>query len=126
METSILNDTKKILGIGEDYTAFDTDIITHINMALSILTQLGVGPPSGFMIEDAEPVWGDFIGADPQYNAVKTYVYLRVRQMFDPPTTSYLIAAFENQIREFEWRLNVHREDAMWMDPNPTIVEEVI
>jgi hypothetical protein len=119
MEKSILNSTKKILGIAEDYTVFDLDIITHINSAFSTLTQLGVGPANGFMIEDATPVWADFIESDLQYNSVKSYVFLKVRQLFDPPATSYLISAVERQIQELEWRLNVHREEAGWVDPNP-------
>ena len=119
MEQSILNSTKKILGIAEDYTVFDLDIITHINSAFSTLTQLGVGPAEGFMIEDATPVWTDFIADDLQYNSVKSYVFLKVRQLFDPPTTSYLIAATEKQIEELEWRLNVHREEDGWVDPDP-------
>ena len=119
MEQSILISTKKVLGIAEDYTAFDLDIITHINTAFSTLTQLGVGPVTGFMIEDAEPVWADFYADDLQYNAVKSYVFLRVRQLFDPPQTSYLIAATERQIQELEWRLNVHREETGWTDPMP-------
>jgi hypothetical protein len=124
MEQSILISTKKVLGIAEDYTAFDLDIITHINSAFSTLTQLGVGPSTGFIIEDDGPVWGDFIGADLEYNAVKSYVFLRVRLLFDPPTTSYLIAAYERQIKELEWRLNTHREASSWVDPNPEIDDE--
>lgn len=119
MEQSILTSTKKILGIAEDYTVFDLDIITHINSAFSTLTQLGVGPANGFMINDAEPVWADFIESDLQYNSVKSYVFLKVRQLFDPPATSYLISAVERQIEELEWRLNVHREETGWVDPNP-------
>src|SRR3954447_17475451 len=119
MEMSILNSTKKILGIAEDYTVFDLDIITHINSAFSTLTQLGVGPAEGFMIEDDTAVWSDFIATDLQYNSVKSYVFLRVRQLFDPPTTSYLISAVEKQIQELEWRLNSHREESAWVDPDP-------
>ena len=119
MEQSILTSTKKILGIAEDYTVFDLDITTHINSAFSTLTQLGVGPAEGFMIEDATAVWTDFIADDLQYNSVKSYVFLRVRQLFDPPTTSYLIAATERQIEELEWRLNAHREETGWVDPDP-------
>lgn len=119
METSILTSTKKILGIADDYLVFDLDVITHINTAFSTLTQLGVGPAAGFMIEDADAVWEDFItDGDAQYNAVKSYVYLKVRQLFDPPQTSYLISAMERQIEELEWRLNVHREETGWTDPN--------
>jgi hypothetical protein len=119
MIMSILISTKKVLGIDEDYTVFDEDIIMHINTAFSTLTQLGVGPPEGFMIQDAVAEWDDFIVTDIQYNSVKSYVFLRVRQLFDPPTTSYLITATEKQIAELEWRLNVHREEEGWTDPNP-------
>jgi hypothetical protein len=123
METSILNSTKKVLGIAEDYTVFDEDIIMHINTAFSTLTQLGVGPPEGFMIEDAIAEWNDFItDGDPQYNSVKSYVFLKVSMLFDPPQTSYLIAAKEKQIQELEWRLNVHREETGWTDPDPDLV----
>lgn len=124
METSILNSTKKVLGIAEDYTVFDQDIITHINTAFSTLTQLGVGPAEGFMIEDATAVWTDFItDGDLQYNSVKSYVFLRVKNLFDPPQTSYLIASSERQIEELEWRLNIHREETGWVDPDPPIHE---
>ena len=123
MEQSILISTKKILGIAEDYTVFDLDIITHINTAFSTLTQLGVGPIEGFMIEDAIEVWTDFdpIDDDRQYNAVKSYIFLRVRLLFDPPTTSYLITATEKQIQELEWRLNTYREETEWVDPEPDL-----
>ena len=126
METSILTSTKKVLGIDRDYTAFDLDIITHINTAFSILTQLGVGPAEGFMIEDDTTEWAEFIVDDMQYNSVKTYVYLKTRQLFDPPTTSYLITAFDEQIRELEWRLNVHREELGWVDPNSRLPYEEV
>ena len=121
MEQSILKSTKKILGIAEDYTVFDLDIITHINSAFSTLTQLGVGPVEGFIIEDDTALWTDFIDVDVdfQWNSVKSYVFLRVRMLFDPPQTSYLISASERQIQELEWRLNVHREETDWVDPNP-------
>ncbi|HEX4500655.1 MAG TPA: hypothetical protein VH187_05720 [Scandinavium sp.] len=121
METSILTATKKILGLADDYIAFDHDVITHINTAFSTLTQLGVGPAEGFMIEDATAVWDDFLAMadDLQYNSIKTYVYLRVRMLFDPPSTSFVIAALNEQIKELEWRLNVHREETGWVDPDP-------
>lgn len=123
MEQSILISTKKILGIADDYTVFDLDIITHINSAFSTLTQLGVGPLVGFMIEDAEAEWYEFIGDDLRLNSVKSYVFLKTRQLFDPPSTSYLITATENQIRELEWRLNVRREETSWINPNPPDLE---
>lgn len=123
METSILTSTKKILGIAPDYTAFDPDVTTHINTALSTLSQLGVGPALGLTIEDETTNWSDFIADDnPLFNSVKTYVYLRVRQVFDPPATSYLIASFDQQIKELEWRLNITREGTDWVDPDPAPV----
>jgi hypothetical protein len=117
MEDSILISTKKILGIAEDYTAFDLDIITHINTTFSTLTQLGVGPSEGFMIEDESAVWDDFVSDDNQFNAIKSYVFLQVKHIFDPPTTSYLIDSQERQIAQLEWRLNVHREETDWVSP---------
>lgn len=124
METSILISTKKVLGLADTYTVWDLDIITHINTAFSTLTQLGIGPVGGFVIEDKIPVWADFIGTDKQLNSVKTYVFLKVRQLFDPPQTSYLISAMEKQIQELEWRLNTHREETGWVDPDPPLVGE--
>jgi|SRR3954451_20580782 hypothetical protein len=126
MEQSILTSTKKILGIADDYIAFDHDVIVHINSTFSTLTQLGLGPISGFQIEDATSVWADFIGEpyDFQYNAVKSYVYLKVRMLFDPPATSYIITAMEKQIQELEWRLNVRREEKDWVDPNPPRIRD--
>jgi hypothetical protein len=126
METSILTSTKKILGLAEDYTVWDLDIITHINSAFSTLTQLGVGPVDGFMIEDATPEWTDFLGDDFQLNSVKTYVFLRVKLLFDPPGTSYALTAMQDQVEQLEWRLNAHREETQWVDPDPpVIIEEV-
>lgn len=122
MEDSILRSTKKILGIDPDYTVFDLDIITHINTAFSTLNQLGVGPVNGFAIEDDSAVWSDYIVDQLKFNAVKTYVHLRVRLIFDPPTTSYLINAFEKQVEQLEWRLNISREETDWVDPDPPVV----
>lgn len=117
MEPSILKSTKKILGVGEADTSFDVDIMTHINAVLSVLTQVGIGPNNGYMIEDDTATWDAFIGTDPRLNLVKTYLYLKVRLLFDPPGTSYAIDAMEKQIAEFEWRLNVMREEESWTDP---------
>lgn len=117
MEPSILKSTKKILGVGEADTSFDVDIITHINSVLAVLTQVGIGPSNGYMIEDDTATWDAFIGTDPRLNLTKTYLYLKVRLMFDPPGTSYAIDAMEKQIAEFEWRLNVMREEESWVDP---------
>ena len=110
MEESILISTKKILGLDATYTPFDLDVITHINAAFSILNQLGVGPVDGFFIEDETAKWDDFLVPLNQISLVKTYVYLKVRVLFDPPGTSFLLEAANNQIKEYEWRLNVFRE----------------
>lgn len=122
MIASILNSVKKALNLAADYTAFDEDIILHINSVFSTLNQLGVGPAEGFMIEDDDATWDAFLGSDPRFNHVKTYVYLRVRLLFDPPATGFTTAAMERQIEQLEWRLNVQREDTEWVDPNPPIL----
>jgi hypothetical protein len=123
MEPSILISTKKILGISADYDAFDLDILTHINATFSILNQLGVGPVEGFFVEDDTAVWDDFVDPENQHNLVKTYVYLRVRMLFDPPATSFLIEAANRQISEYEWRLNVFREYDLYPPVPPEEVE---
>lgn len=110
MSQSILNSIKKVLGVAEDYTAFDVDILMHVNSVFSDLHQLGIGPDGGYAIEDTTTEWSDYLEGDLNLNSVKTYMYLRVRLLFDPPTTSYLLNAYKEQIQQFEWRLNVHRE----------------
>ena len=107
METSILTSIKKMLGVAEDYTEFDEDIITHINSVFLNLTQLGVGPEEGFMIENDTAVWEDFIVDSIQLQAVKTYMYLKVKLLFDPPLSSSVTESFTRIIAELEWRLNV-------------------
>lgn len=110
MTESILTSTKKVLGIDAAYDAFDLDIITHINSAFNTLHQLDVGPIDGFFITGADEVWQSFTENNVFLNSVKSYVYLRVRMLFDPPATSFHLEAIKEQIRELEWRLNVYRE----------------
>lgn len=107
METSILTSIKKMLGVAEDYIEFDEDIITHINSVFLNLTQLGVGPEEGFMIENDTAVWEDFIDDSIKLQAVKTYMYLKVKLLFDPPLSSSVTESFTRMIAELEWRLNV-------------------
>lgn len=107
---SILNSTKKALGLDPDYDVFDLDVIMHINTVFGTLNQLGVGPDAGFMIDADSDTWVSFLGTDPRLNQVKTYVYLRVRLLFDPPGTAFLMEASKAQIQELEWRLNVQAE----------------
>ena len=104
---SILTSIKKLLGITEKYENFDQDIIMHINSAFMILNQLGVGPKSGFSINDKSSTWDEFIPESSNLEAVKTYVHLKVKLMFDPPLSSTVIEAIKSQINELEWRLNV-------------------
>jgi len=122
---SILDSVKKILGIDKEYTAFDVDIVIHINTVLANLNQLGVGPVEGFAIEDASPTWDDFLGeGNPTKNNIKTYVALKVKMVFDPPTTGYLIDATNKNIQELEWRISVKRENDEWVPPVPATVPE--
>lgn len=107
MVDSILTSIKKLLGPEEVYEQFDTDIIMHINSAFSTLTQLGVGPEEGFVIKDKTAIWTDFIQDDKRLEFVKTYIYLKVKLVFDPPLSSSVLDAMNRQINELEWRLNV-------------------
>lgn len=107
MYDSILDSVKKSLGFEPDYTAFDADIIMHINSILMVLYQLGVGPKEPLMIEDASTTWDEFMDGRIDINAVKTYIYLRVRLLFDPPTSSFVLNAIKEQYQELEWRLNI-------------------
>ena len=96
-----------MLGIAEENTDFDAEIIMHINSVFTTLTQIGVGPSEGFYIEDDSPSWQDFISDLNKLQAVKTYIYLKVRLIFDPSSLgASTLAAYERQIQEFEWRLN--------------------
>lgn len=127
MATSILTNVKKIVGLAEADTSFDSDIIMHTNAVLSVLTQLGIGPEDGYSIEDATPTWEDFLGGDKRLNMVKTYVYLRVRLLFDPPATSFVIESLNKQIQELEVRMSIVREGDSWVDPfPPTVVSETV
>lgn len=111
MEESILASVKKMLGITSEYDVFDSDIIMHINSVFMILAQMGVGPSTAFRIEDATSVWTDFIPKDkPNYEAVKSYVGLKVRLLFDPPASSTHMQAMNSLIAELEWRLNFEAE----------------
>lgn len=109
MDESILTSIKKLLGVSEDYTQFDADIIMHINTVFMNLTQLGVGPNTGFYIEDDSASWSDFVDIENNapLQAIKTYIYLKVKLLFDPPLSSSVIEAMNRQISELEWRLNV-------------------
>ena len=107
---SILTSIKKLLGITEEYNHFDADLIIHINSTFMVLTQLGVGPSDGFSISDKSATWDSFVKDPKTYEAVKSYVYLKVKLLFDPPTSSAAMESMTRMIDEFEWRLNVAAE----------------
>lgn len=107
MDDSILDSIKKILGMPPDYDAFDTDLVIHINSVFGILAQLGVGPAGGFSISDNTTLWKAYLGDSKDLEMVKSYIALKVRMIFDPPTIGAVMDAMKEQIREYEWRLNV-------------------
>ena len=107
---SILTSVKKLLGITEDCTDFDADLIMHINSVLMIITQIGVGPSEGFSIKDKEDYWKDFVSDTTNLESIKSYVYMKVRLMFDPPSSSAVMESMNRMISELEWRLNVEAE----------------
>ena len=104
---SILTSIKKLLGIAEEYTHFDSDLIIHINSVLSILTQIGVGPAEGFSIKDESSVWEDFVPENSKWELIKSYTYMKVKLLFDPPLSSAVIESTNRIISELEWRIQV-------------------
>lgn len=119
---SILTTTKQVLNLEEADTSFDQDVTMFINAAFSTLNQLGCGPLLGFFITGATEEWEDIDDLpETDLHMVKAWIYLKVRMLFDPPSTSYLINAMESQMKEFEWRLNMSREYAL-----PPVVIEVV
>lgn len=107
MDESILNTIKKLIGLEVDYTQFDTDVITHINTALGILFQLGIGPEDGLYITSAKEKWMDLLDGENLFELVKTYVYLFVRNVFDPPSSSSVLEANRKLMDQLEWRIVV-------------------
>lgn len=120
---SILTSIKKLLGLEESYTHFDTDLIILINSILSILNQLGVGT-DGYVITDKSGTWTAFLGAGGNFEAVKSYVYLRVKLMFDPPQSSALLESMNKMIQEYEWRAFVHYDPPEI--PDTTVEDPVV
>lgn len=110
---SILTSIKLLLGITEDYEAFDQQIIAHINSVFMILTQLGVGPPDGFMITSKIDTWNEFISDEKKMQLVKSYMHLKVKMLFDPPSSSAVMDSTNRMINEFEWRLNSQAESKL-------------
>lgn len=110
--SSILTSIKKLLGITEEYEHFDQDLIMHINSVLGILTQLGVGPAEGFVITGKDETWNQLLTDGPKLEMVKSYIFQKVKLLFDPPQSSSLLDAIHNSIKEFEWRMNVEAEQS--------------
>jgi len=108
--TSVLTSIKKLLGIEAIYTNFDQDIVMHINSVLMTVNQLGLGPDTGLFITDDTKTWEDLFGTRTDLYALKTYIYLKVRLVFDPPQFGYLVEAINNQCIELAWRLNIQAE----------------
>lgn len=107
---SILVSIKKLIGLTEEYVQYDTDIITHINTVFAILHQLGVGPVNGFVIRDKSTCWCEYTGDEVFLESVKSYIYLKVKLIFDPPQSSAHIETMKQEIAELEWRLNVYAD----------------
>ena len=119
MSNSVLNSTKKKLGLTDDYQYFDDDqLYDYINLAFSELHQLGAGPTAGYTINDPNDDWTGFTQDPLLLNLVKSYVYIRVRLLFDPPTTSFVLDALNKQLEELTWRINV------FVDPSDTFESE--
>lgn len=118
-EPSILNTIKKMLMVDPDYDAFDVAITVDINSVMLTLNQIGVGPSDGFFITDETQTWEDLLGSATNLEAVKTYIYLNVRLLFDPPSTQPLIDAMKNQASMLEWRLNLKQEGVPNVTSNP-------
>lgn len=111
-ENSILETIKKQLGIDSAFKNFDPDIILAINAALNTLTQIGVGPDYGFIIHGPDDTWSSYLNGNVLLEQVKLYIFLKVKLMFDPPTSSVVMECYKNMINELEWRLNVQEDHA--------------
>ncbi len=108
MEESILQTIKRMIGPSILSNEFDTDLVVHINSVLFDLNELGVGPEEGFVITGETETWGDFLGAETtKLEAIKTFIFMKVKMIFDPPTVGGVINAYEKLIKEYEWRINV-------------------
>lgn len=113
MEESILNSLKKMLGMPSEFTAFDTDLLIHINSIFMTLHQLGVGPEEVFRISGQSETWASFLTnsrTETDLNGVMDYMYLKLRILFDPPSSSYVLSSLERQMEEYEWRLTLQAE----------------
>lgn len=111
VNSSILLSVKKMLGPSADYDIFDPELIIHINSVFGTLHQLGVGPEEKFVITGDSELWSDFLTEGEEIEEVKSYMYLRVRLLFDPPSSSFVLSSFKEQLKELEWRLQCKAEE---------------
>jgi len=117
---TILDDVKLDLGLPPDYDVYDPSVQRHINTAIARLVQLGIGPPQGFRLKTGTETWEQFLGATEEFEDAKGYIFQRVKLMFDPPATSFHIAAVEKQLEELAWTLNAKWEVTGWTPPTPS------
>lgn len=115
--TSILVSIKKLLGLDIAYNVFDEDIMLFINSTILSLRQIGVEIPPGFTVKSDIENWEDMIGDTKRLEAVKSYIFIKVKLMFDPPTSSFVIKAYEDQLKELEWRINAEVDKAYQNNP---------
>lgn len=111
MNDSILDTIKKMLGVDPSYTQFDEDIVVLINSAFSNLAQVGIIPNSGYRIESSSNTWDEVLGEHLNYDNLKSYIYLKVRVLFNPPSTSFALQAIQDEIKELEWRIYIEGGD---------------
>lgn len=110
MTQSILTSVKQALGITEEYDVFDSIIMMHINSVFMVLHQLGVGPLEGFRVESKSNTWDEFVDDEQNLDAVRSYMYLKVKHLFDPPTGGAVMESNKQLLNELEFRLNVQAE----------------
>ena len=116
MNEQILTSVRHAIGLGEEHTYYDSDLILHINSTFDVLHQIGAGPTEGFAIEGELETWNDYFNREPArvINFVKTYMYISVKLLFDPPQNSFLVKSLEDKQKEYEWRINVAAESGLW------------
>lgn len=122
MPNSILEETKQALGLAPDYTPFDAEIIMHINSVLANANQLGIGPDAGLLVVNSSDTWDELIGTELRLNHVKSWMFLKVKMLFDPPAVGYVLTAMEKMITEAEWRIMVAQDDIIHPAPPPVVV----
>jgi len=121
---SILLTIKHMLGIEAEYNHFDQDVMFNINTVLMTSNQIGIGPAAGFLITGEAETWVDLLGERIDLEAIKSYIYLKVRLLFDPPSSSFVLDAMQRQATEIEWRLWIQVENTAYT-PEVLVEEEV-